>query len=521
MTGRLGRLVHRPAVGMAAGTALSRATGLARTIALAAALGVGTSSDAYNTANTTPNMLFALAAGGILGSALVPTLARIDDDDTRRETASVLLGTIAAWTLAIGVLSGLAAPWLMRLLASGGGTRSDLHELLELGTTWLRWFSPQVALYGISVVATGIMAAQRRLALGAVAPTATNLLTIAAAIIFVSLRDGSGSPAAVHVLGAGTTVGVASMALIQLWGARRCVPGLRFAPRLRHPVVNEIRQLAGWMLLYVVVNQLALGAVIAMASSESGAVTGYQWAFMLMQLPYALVAVSIFSSAYPRMATVSSTPGRLSAEVFGAGTRTLVVLLPAVALILAVAGPAAALVVGVDDGAPVAAGIRGFAWSLVPFSLFQLLARTSFVLSDTRTPALVNIVLNATMLVVDAAAFAVADTGPQLVFGLALGHASSYLVGCLVLGSALRARGALLLSRQAWSELRRPILGAVAVALALALVPQMDATTRYRAAIAVTQGAAVGAFVYVVVMRSSLRQVFAGGTGQLSGDDRS
>ena len=59
-------MLHRASVGMAAGTAVSRGTGLLRTVALAWALGVSTLGDAYNTANTAPNMIFALTAGGAL-----------------------------------------------------------------------------------------------------------------------------------------------------------------------------------------------------------------------------------------------------------------------------------------------------------------------------------------------------------------------------------------------------------------------------------------------------------------------
>ena len=62
------------------------------TTRLAAALGVTAASDAYNTANTAPTMIFTLVAGGALSAAVVPMLVRADDRST--EVASVLLGTV-------------------------------------------------------------------------------------------------------------------------------------------------------------------------------------------------------------------------------------------------------------------------------------------------------------------------------------------------------------------------------------------------------------------------------------------
>ena len=59
---------------MSVGTALSRLTGFLRLFAMAYALGVTESrlADAFNVANTTPNMVYDLALGGILSSVFVP-----------------------------------------------------------------------------------------------------------------------------------------------------------------------------------------------------------------------------------------------------------------------------------------------------------------------------------------------------------------------------------------------------------------------------------------------------------------
>ena len=72
---------------MAAGTIVSRLSGFVRGILLAAALGVGLHADVFNIANTIPNMLYILLAGGIFNAVLVPQLMRAMKNDEDRGEA--------------------------------------------------------------------------------------------------------------------------------------------------------------------------------------------------------------------------------------------------------------------------------------------------------------------------------------------------------------------------------------------------------------------------------------------------
>ena len=61
---------------MAAGTVVSRLSGFLRSRLLAATLGLGLHADVFNIANTVPNMLYILLAGGVFNAVLVPQLVR-------------------------------------------------------------------------------------------------------------------------------------------------------------------------------------------------------------------------------------------------------------------------------------------------------------------------------------------------------------------------------------------------------------------------------------------------------------
>ena len=73
--------ILRAAGAMAVATLVSRITGLLRTMVLTAAIGTGLVGDAYNTANTLPNIVYELLLGGVLTSVVVPLLVRAQDRD--------------------------------------------------------------------------------------------------------------------------------------------------------------------------------------------------------------------------------------------------------------------------------------------------------------------------------------------------------------------------------------------------------------------------------------------------------
>ncbi len=103
---------------MAVATLVSRITGLLRTMVLAAALGVGLVNDAYNTANTLPNIVYELLLGGVLTSVVVPLLVHAQERDRDGGTAyAQRLATIAIAGLAVvTALAILAAPLLTSLV---------------------------------------------------------------------------------------------------------------------------------------------------------------------------------------------------------------------------------------------------------------------------------------------------------------------------------------------------------------------------------------------------------------------
>lgn len=492
-----------PALGMAVGTTLSRLSGLGRTVLLASVLGVTALGDAYNIANTLPNIVFQLTAGGVLSATVIPLLARSDSDEQRREAAGALLGTVAVVGIAGSLLLLIGAPFVVRLLTVGGRNLPDHDAVVRTGTTWLRTFSPQVALYTVSVLSTAIMTARHRLALGAFAPISTNLLVLVGAVVFLAMVDG---PADIDALGSGpiailgwaTTAGVATMALLQLWGAYRAEPDLRVRIAFRHPAVHQLRRVGGWVLLYVVVNQVGLAAVVALASSVEGGVSAYQWAFALMQLPYAIVAVSVVSDAFPRIAKAAASSVDVTDDVAVPLQRMLLLLLPAAMGLAVLALPIARTVVGRSGAALVAAALGGFALSLVPFSIFQLLTRTSYAFSDTRTPALVNIALNAVTIVWGVVVVLGFETGKHRLAGLALGDAAAYTVGCLLLRRRLVARGTVRAHELLGPSFLRGLVATAAMGIVVATALRLvgAAETQIGAAVETAALAGIGVVAY-------------------------
>ncbi len=454
---------------MSVGTALSRLTGFLRLSAQTAALGVTISAlgNTYATANTTPNIVYELVLGGILTSVFVPVFVDWRRRHGREEAWEVgdRVLTLALVVLSIvAVIGAVFAPQIIRLYLSASDA-PDKEAQIALGAYFLRWFMPQIVFYGIGAVATGLLNSERRFAVPMFAPILNNLVVIATFAIYAwSLH---GAPPSVDeitntqrlVLAAGTTLGVVAMTLA-LWPSLR---RLGFRWRLRfdwnHAAVRRLGRLAGWVVVYVIANQVAYVIIIVLNGRFDAGYQIYSTAFILFSLPHAIFVVSIFTALLPGMAdrwTAADMGGVRT--LFSRGMRdTVVIIVPASLGYVALAVPIVRMLLEHGQALPadaeqIARTLQAFALGLPFFSTFQLLTRTFYAVQDTRTPALVNAAAAAVNIGADLVMIQVFDL---TVPGLALGHAISYAFATFVCVALLRRRLVTLDGRRiAWTVLK-------------------------------------------------------------------
>jgi putative peptidoglycan lipid II flippase len=468
---------------MSIGTGLSRLTGFVRLAALTYALGVTETrlADAYNVANTTPNIIYELVLGGILTSVFVPVFVEWLEERGRDEAWDIARRML---TLAFVALMGIAviaialAPWIIRLYTLRDFPGRDAER--DLATFFLRWFMPQIVFYGIGAIASGLLNAHRRFAAPMFAPIANNLIVTATFFVYATMpgpAPGSGALATGAqelVLAIGTTLGVAGMTLA-LWPALRSI-GFRFRwrGRFRHPAVLQLGRLARWVVVYVVANQLGYLVIPILATPERGGYTAYLAAFILFQLPHAIFAVSIFTALLPSMSSrwAAEDPEGFRSLLARGIRATAAILLPAALGYVAIGHEIVRLllqhgIATAASGRLVADILAFFAIGLFPFSLFQLLLRAFYAMQDTRTPALINIAAVSLNTAVNFLYFFAFGLGVR---GLALGHATAYTFASITAIIVLRRKLGGLDGRRVWSGIARSAVAAVATGGAAWLV---------------------------------------------------
>ena len=437
---QVARGVAGAAVMIAVLTVLARLAGFGRTLVFTNTVGADSTGDIYLAANTVPNIVFEVVAGGALASLVVPMLAggiATGDREQVRRTASALLG----WTLLIltplAIVIALAAEPIARLLLGGGS-----GEQVELAARFLVVFAPQVVLYGIGIVLAGVLQAHRRFAGPAVAPLLSSLVVAAAYLVFAAI-GGSGdietlaTPAEL-VLAVGTTLGVVVLSLCLLVPARRLRlhlrPSLRFpvgaAPRVRRLAVAGVLTLAGQQLVAAVAIRLA-------NDGPDGTQVVYFAGLTLFLVPWAALAVPLATSAYPGLAERAEVGDEAGYRRSLAPAAVLTVAPTAVAagVLVAVSGPMARVFLASAPPETVVAlrdTIIAFAPGLVGYALVALLTRALYARGLWKAPTVC--VLGGWLLAV-AADVVLARQLPVEHRGLALGAGHS--IGVTVAGLGL------------------------------------------------------------------------------------
>jgi len=436
------------AVIMACGTAVSRLSGFGRLIAVAWVLGQGRLADAYNQANTVPNTVYDLLLGGVLSATLLPVVMRpLSRVSTEPDDDSVpTIVTVLTVVLVIGTgLFWLLAPYLVHLFllrAHGHGAGAER----QLATTWLRYFTPQLLLIGLVTLTTALLNARRRFAAVAFSPVVANVVTIAALAVADRLARQATVPGyqadavAVAVVGLGTTAGYAAQLLAQLPALARARIPLRFSWKPSHPALKLIARLSGWTVGAVVANQVAFSLVSVLANSKAGNFSAFSYAYTFMQLPYAVLAVSIAYVVAPDLAQLwaEGDPEGFAARASYAMRVTVALLLPAGVGYALLARPVVVLALAHGHLALASARLTGdvlvvFACGLPGFAAFLLVMRAFQAKLDTRSMFWLYVAENALTVVAAVALYPAFG-----VRGLAAAWVGSYTVVLPVAWARLR-----------------------------------------------------------------------------------
>ena len=450
--------VSRRSTWMSVVTATSRIIGFARVLVVTAILGTTYLANTYIGANSLSNVAFELLAAGALSAVLVPTFAKLlrTKDDTRLKViVSELAGFVVIALGIIAVVGVIFAPALGRTLAASASDHQTRVAQSELGTFLIRWFAPQIVLYGIGAIATAVLHARRRFAFSAAAPIASTVVMVAALVGYSYVSDSndillttSSAKAWLAFAGTGGVIGFVGV----LWLAAG-MSGSWIVPRwpTRRNGLPELLRHATWGVLLHSIAGVLLGVAIVIGNAVSGGVVAYQTAFVFFLAPYAILALPVATAILPELSDSSDMrdEGAVADGIAWAFKRTLILVAPVSALVIALATPGVrGIAFGEIDragAALISSGLVALAVGLVPYSVFLLFARAYYAFSDSRTPALAAIC----GAIAGAMAMMISTRGAQgagIVFRLGLSHSFGYLIGASVLGVLLVRSGKLNLS---------------------------------------------------------------------------
>ncbi len=449
-------------------TLLSRLTGFARDIMLAAVLGAGPVADAFFVAFRLPNHFRAIFAEGAFNAAFVPAYARIHRTGgslAAQLFADRIFTLLFASQVLLLVVALVYTPAVISLLAPGFAQDS---ERFQLAVELTRITFPYLLLMTLVTLYGGILNALQRFAAAAAAPILLNLAMMATLALAASFTS-AGHAAAWGVL----LSGLLQALLVGSDTLRAGVTPAFRRPRWDEDVKSFFKAL-GPAIIGSAGLQIALFADTIIASFLSaGALSALYYADRLNQLPIGVIGIAAGTVVLPEMA--SRIAGGDEAGAAHAQNRaielTLLLSIPCIVAFLLVPEliMRALFMRGAftaADAAAAGATLGAYAIGLLPFVLVRSVIATFLARGDTATPvraALTAAAVNVACKAVFFATTSLAQVG--LAFATSIG---AWLNLALVVWFAARA-GHMELSPGLKRSISRLAVAGIALAVVLRL----------------------------------------------------
>jgi putative peptidoglycan lipid II flippase len=340
-------------------------------------------------------------------------------------------------------------------------------------------------------------------------PIVNNVVVIAVLGLYVAVDGQSRYPpihgSGVALLGIGTTLGIVVQTVALVPALRRV--GFRWRPQLdfRRAEVAEIGRMGGWMFGYIAATQVAFLVTTRFATDTASGINEYNYAWLLFQLPYAVVGISVITALLPRMsAHASQRRFGLVRQDFSTGARLAAAIVVPCSLVLAVLGPKLGeLLFGRHSYGLAAARETGvvfaiFCLGLLPYMIFQLQLRVFYSVHDSKTPATIGLVTMTVNIVANLIAFSIFHHTAELVAGLAAGFGLSNFVGLLIAWRILARR----LRGLDGYRIGRSLVRMHAAALPAALLAILVGLVTQNAIVVVVIGGGLAAGMYLLFARA-------------------
>ncbi|WP_235870706.1 murein biosynthesis integral membrane protein MurJ [Rhodococcus xishaensis] len=457
-------------------TLVSRVTGFLKQLLLLTALGPAVAS-AFTVANLIPNMISQLVLGAVLTAIVVPVLVRAESEDPDGGSAFVRRLFTASITLlgAAALLTTAAAPILVKyvFLPENG----DVNIALATALTLL--LLPAILFYGLSALFTAILNTQQDFKPGAWAPVLNNVVVLGILSAYwlipggISLDPVRVSDPHVLLLGLGVTVGVVAQAVCLVPAIRR--QGISLRPLWG--IDDRLKQFGGMaaaIVLYVLISQagMVFATRVSAQVDEAGPAI-YNNAWLLLQLPYGVLGVTVLTAIMPRLsrnAAADDTPAVVD-DLSVATRLTMIALIPVITF-LTFAGPQVGQALFgyanfAGDAERLGEAVSWSAFTLIPYSLVLIHLRVFYAREQAWTPTWIILGITGVKVALSALTPYIASDAQQVVILLGAANGLAFVTGAFIGGYLLhRSLGNLQMAnvgKTVWVVLLSSAAGAVAM----------------------------------------------------------
>jgi putative peptidoglycan lipid II flippase len=431
------------AAALLAGSFLTSALlGLLRERLLLANFGVGPTLDSYYIAFSIPDLIFYLLISGALSVTFIPVLSEYFTKNQRKlgwELSSSLMNLLGLSTLAASILIIIFAPWLVGIIYGGNDP-----AVLERATDLMRLVAVNPFLFGIASVVASMQQTVGRFFFNALSPIFYNLGIIGGTLFLAPTYGIKG-------VALGVGLGAIAQLLIQLVGLVGLDYHYSWRINWRHPGLKRVLLTLPARAFDQSIDRLMSIIERFLASFLFvGAITAYQTAFTLRNVPITLIGAAIATAAFPKFSALASGRPELFRATFIKVVRAIVWLsLPAASIAFIMRGYLVRLLLG--SGSAVIATVLGWlTFSIVFRAVFQATTRAFYAHKDTRTPLIISAV---TLVLNVALAFLLVER--HGIYGLAMAQSAVAALEVLMLFVMLEKRLGRLFSWPLWADLGR------------------------------------------------------------------